>query len=362
MRMQSCLVLVAAGLHLAPPLAGQAPEQASQPALKFGGDFRVRYEHTARGNGAAALGREVIRFRLGATYSPQPDVTVRARIATGDPDDPNSTDVTAGSFVNDLAFALDLASVELSRPTWGAFAGKFTNPFLTTELVWDGDVNPQGAGGRLRVGRSGGVTATLTGMYFVLDAQPGDTSSDMGGAQIAVNTTAGTDWRFTAAAGYYDYRIRSLANAGSGDTRGNRLAPGNTGYLSDFDLFDALLMVDYTGLGARLPLRFVGDYVHNGGASDLNTGFGFDAYLGRTQGPGDIRARYGYARVQTDAILAAFAHDNVTLGTNSEIHTLAVDFVPRASTYLNATVYVYAPHEPAGVFQTRLRLNAMVTF
>lgn len=344
-------------------LCAPAAQAQSAPQLRFSGDFRVRYEHTARGNGASALGREVVRFRLGATYAPQPDLTVRARIATGDPDDPNSTDVTAGSFVNDLAFSLDLASVELSRPNWGVFAGKFTNPFLTTELVWDGDVNPQGVGGRLKVGNSGGVTATLTGMYFRVDQQAGDSSSDMGGAQIAVNAAAGGAWRFTAAAGYYDYRIRSLANASlSGDVRGNRLAPGNADYLSDFDLFDALVLVDYTGFGARLPLRFVGDYVHNGGANDLNSGYGFDVYFGRAQSVGDIRGRYGYAQVETDAVLAAFAHDNTTLGTNSEIHTLALDFVPRASTQLNATVYVYAPHEPPGVFQTRLRLNAMVTF
>ena len=188
---KSVSLLAGVVVSLAPAALAQAPTQTPSD-LRFGGDLRVRYEHTARGNGALALGREVVRFRLGATYSPQPDLTVRARIATGDPDDPNSTDVTVGSFVNDLAFSLDLAAVELSKPTWGVFAGKFTNPFLTTELVWDGDVNPQGAGGRLKLGTAGGVTATLTGMFFVVDQQSGDTSSsDMGGAQVSVATAAG---------------------------------------------------------------------------------------------------------------------------------------------------------------------------
>ncbi|HET9383743.1 MAG TPA: putative porin [Gemmatimonadales bacterium] len=355
-------LVVLAVVCLAPAGLAQTSAQ-TQPSLRFGGDFRARYEHTARGNGVPALGREVVRFRLGATYAPQPDLTVRARIATGDPDDPNSTDVTLGSFVNDLPFSLDLASIELSRPKWGVFAGKFTNPFLTTELVWDGDVNPQGAGGRLNLGKSSGSTATLTGMYFIVDQQAGDTMSDMGGAQIAVNSGARGSWRFTGAVGYYDYHIRSLVNASvSGDVRGNRLAPGNTAYLSDFNLFDAVLMVDYTGFGKSLPLRFVGDYVHNGGANDLNTGFWVDLFLGSTQRTGDVRGRYGYAQVETDAVLAAFAHDNTTLGTNSETHTLSLDLVPRANTLLTATAYIYAPLEPPGVFQTRVRLNAMVTF
>ena len=351
-------VWVAAGLFAVRPVAGQAPA-----ALRFSGDFRVRYEHTNAGNGLPSLGREVVRFRLGATYALQEDITVRARLATGDPDDPNSTDVTLSSFVNDLTFSLDLASVEVNRPKWGAFAGKFTNPFLTTEVVWDGDVNPQGAGGRVKLGKAPGINTSLTAMYFIVDQRANDSTSDMGGAQIMVNAGPGKNWRVTGAGAYYNYRIRSLTSASpSGDVRGNRLTPAGTLYLSDFNLIDGLVIVDFTGFKQRFPLRFVGEYVHNDGAADLNTGFSADVYAGRTGSAGDLRARYGYAQVETDAILAAFAHDNTTLGTNSDTHTLSVDVTPRANALLTATVYYYRPHEPAGEFQTRLRLNAMVLF
>ncbi|MGH7538490.1 MAG: hypothetical protein ACREMF_07650, partial [Gemmatimonadales bacterium] len=82
--------------------------------------------------------------------------------------------------------------------------------------------------------------------------------------------------------------------------------------------------------------------------------------------PGETRWRYGYAVAETDAILAAFAHDNTTLGTNSETHTLAVEAVPIAGMVLNGTWYVYRPHQVAPgarrQYQTRLRLNALVTF
>jgi hypothetical protein len=349
--------LVAAGLCVVRPAQGQTP-----PALRFNGDFRVRYEHTSAGNGAPSLGREVVRFRLGVTYPLRQDLLVRARLATGDPGDPNSTDITLGRFVDDLAFSLDIASVELNRPRWALFAGKFSNPLLSTELVWDGDVNPQGLSGRVTVGKPGGVTGTLTTLYYVVDQQVGDTSSDMAGAQFVLKGSAGAQWQVTAAAGYYDYRIRSLYNTDAGDIRGNRRVPGNTAYLSDFDLLNAVVTVDYTGFGERLPLRIVGDYVHNSGANDLNTGWEADVYLGRVTRPGETRWRYGYAVAETDAVLAAFSHDNTTLGTNYKIHTLAVDAVPVAGTLVTGTVYVYSPNQPAGVFQTRLRLNAMVTF
>lgn len=351
-------LVVAAGLFAARPGQGQTP-----PALRFNGDFRVRFEHTSRGNSAPNLDREVVRLRIGITYPLREYVVVRGRLATGDPGDPNSTDVTLGKFVDDLAFSLDIASVELNRPRWGLVAGKFTNPLLSTELVWDGDVNPQGLSGRVTLGKPGGVTGTLTALYFVVDQQVADTGSDMAGAQFAVKAKAGAQWQVTAAAGYYDYRIRSLFNTDAGDIRGNRRIPANTAYLSDFDLLNALVMVDYAGFGERLPLRVVGDYVHNSGASDLNTGWEADVYVGRVTRPGETRWRYGYAVAQTDAILAAFGQDNTTLGTNYEVHTLAVDGMPIPGVLLTGTLYAYRPHEAAvRQYQARLRLNAMVTF
>lgn len=348
-------------LQTAMVASGQAQDP---PKLRFNGDFRVRYEYTTTGNGSLSLGREVVRLRAGITYPLRNDITVRARLATGDPGDPNSTDITLSTFVDDLAVSLDMASVEITRPRWAAFAGKFFNPLQYTELVWDGDVNPQGVAGRVIVGDKAKVSGTLTGLYFIVDQQANNLSSDMAGGQLTVSAPAGTAWKLSGSAGFYDYRIRSLTAAGSGDVRSNRLGPGGTAYLSDFNLLDLLVAVDYSGLGERYPLRLVGDYVHNSGASDLNTGWGVDAFLGKSARPGDLRYRYGYGMTETDAVLAAFSHDNTTLGSNYEIHTLALDAVPIAGFFLNATLYYYRPHQvtAARTYQKRLRLNAMVTF
>jgi hypothetical protein len=339
-------------------------QDPAPPRVRFNGDFRVRYEYTTTGNGSLKLGREVVRFRAGITYPVRDDITVRARLATGDPDDPNSTDVTLSSFVNDLTVSLDVASIENTRRRWAAYGGKFFNPLQYTELVWDGDVNPQGVAGKVMLGDATKALATLTGLYFIVDQQVNNLSSDMAGGQLTVAVPAGTKWKASASAAYYDYRIRSLSAAGAGDIRSNRLAPGGAAYLSDFDMLDLILALDYSGLGERYPLRLVGDYVHNSGASDENTGYGVDAYVGRSARKGDLRYRYGYGMTETDAVLAAFSHDNTTLGTNYEIHQLAVDAVPIAGFFLNATLYYYRPHlsTPTRTYQKRLRLNAMVTF
>ena len=359
----------AAALSVALGLSAFALPAGAQTAtgVRFTGDFRVRYENTSQGNGALSSSKEVVRLRAGITYAAREDVLVRARLAAGSGNDPNSTDVTLSQFVNDLEMSLDIASVEVNRRHWGALGGKFTNPFFApTELVWDGDVNPQGAAGRLVVGNPAAVTGMLTALYFIVDQQSGSTGSDMGGAQLTLRATPDSAWRVAASAAYYDYRLRSLVNADPGDIRTNRLAPGGARYLSDFDLLNAAVTVEHLGLGERWPLRLVGDFVHNRGAADRNTGWQADLYVGRAQRPRDWRWRYGYAVVETDAVLAAFSHDNTTIGTNTETHTVALDAVPLGGLLLNATWYVYRPHAVAPAaqreFQNRLRLNATVTF
>jgi hypothetical protein len=337
------------------------------PAFKFGGDLRLRYENTSDGNGALSTSKGVVRMRAGVSYPLREDLTIRARLATGSANDPNSTDITLSQFVNDLEVSLDLALIELSHPHWGAVGGKFINPFFTaTELVWDGDVDPQGVSGRVVLGNPTGVSATLTGLYFIVDQQSGGTGSDMAGGQITLRAVPDSSWRLAVGAAYWDYRLGILTNADAGDIRTNRLIPGGERYLSDFNLVDAVISAEYTGLGEHLPLRVVGEYVKNTGADDLNTGWEADLYLGRSQRPGDLRGRYGFALVETDAVLAAFSHDNTTLGTNTETHTLAVEAIPVSGLLLNATWYLYRPHEVAvgapREFQSRLRLNAMVSF
>ena len=346
--------------------AASAPAQ-TQPALRVTGDFRVRYENTSQGNGALSISKEVVRLRAGIAYTLREDVLVRARLATASGNDPNSTDVTLSQFVNDFETSLDVAAIELNRRHWGAVAGKFTNPlFAPTELVWDGDVNPQGLGGRLTAGDPSRVAATLTGLYFIIDQQTGGLGSDMGGAQFTLRAAPDSAWRLVASGAYYDYRLRSLVNADAGDIRTNRLVPGGGRYLSDFDLIDAALTVEHLGFGDRWPVRVVGNYVTNTGADALNTGWQGDVYVGRVQRPHDVRGRYGYAVVETDAVLAAFSHDNTTIGTNTETHTVAVDAVPMSGMLLNATWYLYRPRVVAPgaprELQHRVRLNATVTF
>ncbi|HXV61267.1 MAG TPA: putative porin [Vicinamibacteria bacterium] len=351
----------------APAAQAQAPDPH---AWKFSGDVRVRYERTTnqeQGDIPDRLeprNRGVGRFRAGATKKFNDMIEFGARLTSGDPDDPNSTDVTFGDFADALTVSLDRLYIALNHR--GAFltGGKFANPFLTSELVWDGDVHPQGAGGSYTFSGLDKVTPKFTGLYFIVDESTIDPDSSMWGAQVDVPIRPSADWSIRLSGAYYDYTINSLIRADAGDIRGNRLTEDGRNYLSDFNLFDVVGLIDYRGFGARYPFRFHFDYVKNFGNADDEDGFGFDAFLGPQSSRGDLRYRYGYSQTYQDAVLAAFSHDNTTYATNYRQHTLTLDYLLYDKMQLNATYYIYKRLETDGPndWITRLRLNALVSW
>lgn len=350
--------------------------EAQTDPLNFSGDFRLRLERTTRQevhnqNQPGVRDprtREVVRFRFGMNKKINGLFNFGARIATGSPDDPNTTDITLGDFVNDLTISLDRVYMEMAYKNLFLTGGKFANPFLTTELVWDGDVNLQGVGVSYTFGGSKKIIPKITGVHYIIDEQTNNPDSYMVGGQMQLAIRPGPNLSLTLAGAYYDHKIRSLANAKSDDIASNNTTANGTAYLSDFDLVDVIAVVEYRGLGERYPVRFVGDYVKNRGAAVAeDAGFGFDFYLGQASKKKDLRFQYGYAELETDGALAAFTHDNTTIPTNYQQHTLAVDYVVVENTTLTLTWYLYRRDKvvPAGAendFFSRLRLNALVKF
>lgn len=355
----------AAQLAVAPVTAALA---SSPPRLAISGDVRVRYESNFGDADAVDRNRGVVRARLRAAFAVNKWLTVGGQLATGDPNDPNTTDITLSSFDNKLQASLDQAYIRAKLGHLQIDAGRIAQPFTRTELVWDGDVSPQGVSAAYSAALGGGANIKATGLYFIVDEAAGGPDSSMVGGQIGLDFSPSSQLKLEVAAAYYDYTLNSLAGGDTGDFRSNRLV--GTRYLSDFNLLDVIGAINWQGLGARWPVRIVGDYVHNYGAADgENSGFGVDLIVGRASKPHDWRFTYGYAQAETDAVLAAFSHDNTNIATNYLQHTLAVDYTVTPNLILNATYYRYRPKNPlysGGNLPTdwlnRLRLNALVTF
>lgn len=349
----------------APAVAGQAAEAPSR--LDVSGDFRLRYEGNFGNDATGSWERGALRARLGATYAATEALTVGARLATGDPDDPNSSDVTLSNFADDFDVSLDLAYAALDLGSAKLWGGKFLLPFTRTDLVWDGDVNPQGLAAAWRR-HVGDATLRLSGLYFIVDQSVAGSDSSMVGGQLGLELPVADALKFDVAVGQYDYSLGSVAGADAGDFRSNLIGPDGR-YVSDFDLFNVVAGVSYGGI-QRWPLKLTGDYVINRGARvPGDTGYSIELAAGQSRARGDWRFGYGYSQAEVDAVLAAFSQDNTTIATNYRQHTLFAAYNLRDRIVLDAVWYRYRPYDAAhaglnapGDWLDRIRVHVLVGF
>jgi hypothetical protein len=309
-----------------------------------------------------------MRGRLRANYAINSWLSIGGQLATGDPGNPRTTDITLTGFDNKLTVSLDQAYMRVRLGKFQIDAGKIANPFIRTDMVWDSDVSPQGASLGYATSLGAHANAKATAIYFMVDEAATGPDSIMIGGQVGLDVSPSSDLKFELAAAYYDYSLRSVAGGDSGDFRSNLFLNGR--YRSDFNLVDVIGAVNWNGLGGQWPVRLVGDYVKNlSAATDEDSGFGIDLIVGRTSKPHDWRFSYGYAQVETDAVLAAFSQDNTNIATNYVQHSLALDYTVTPNLILNTTFYRYRPKSPhnAGTndpkdWLNRLRFNALVNF
>src|SRR5688572_10711439 len=153
--------------------------------LQLASDFRLRYEGNYGDADARDWDRGVLRARLRASYAVSDWLTVGGELATGDSNDPNSTDVTLSNFDDDLEVSLSQAYATFDFGNLDVWGGKFPLPFARTELVWDGDVNPQGVSGVYRLPFANGSSLRLSSLYFPVDHSIVGTDSSMVGNQLA---------------------------------------------------------------------------------------------------------------------------------------------------------------------------------
>jgi hypothetical protein len=336
-------------------------------AFDLSGDFRLRYESNFGDRDARNRDRAVLRARLRGSYTLTPSLTVGAQLTTGDPDDPNSSDITLSNFDDDLDVSLDQIWL---RGRWSGLeltAGKIPQPFVRTDMVWDGDVSPEGLSATFRHPLGDNIDFKAAGLYFIIDESVAGKDSSMIGGQVTGAFNGSGPLSVAVSVGYFDYRLNSVAGGDAGDFRTNRFANGR--YLSDFNLLDVIAKGEWTGFGSRWPVKLTGDYVRNFGATRGSEGFSLFGTAGRLSERGDVRFGYGYAEVGTDAVLAAFSEDNTTIATNVMQHNFSFDYALSSHLILNGTFYRFTPKSAidAGMnapddWLNRLRINLLAEF
>jgi hypothetical protein len=275
--------------------------------ISFSGDVRVRAEPFFGGPTDQSLDRA--RARIRARFNAVADLGSQFRagitLASGDVNDPTSTNTNMTGFYTRKAIALDQALT--------LTAGKFRYPWFNTELTWDKDLNPEGAAESLGFKLDTPVLKRIAFVGFQLPFAEiaGTSSTDKRiaqqityGGQVQTMWALGPRVTLSAYSGFYDFRgadaiAVALARASSKNpqTPFTGLLPLNSGnpvqdstytttattiitvngtayptgvsavtnaqFASKFALFDNIAKIDINTGHERLPLSFIGDYVQN---------------------------------------------------------------------------------------------------
>ena len=286
--------------------------------ISFSGDVRVRAEPFFGGPSDHSLERA--RARIRARFNAIADLGSQFRagitLATGDVNDPVSTNANLTGFYTRKAIALDQAFVEFNPKDFKPLtltAGKFRYPWFNTELTWDKDLNPEGAAESLGFKLDNPLLKRIAFVGFQLPfAEVAGTSPTdkriaqqiTYGGQVQTSWALGPRVTLSAYSGFYDFRgsdsialALSRASSKNPQTPLSGLLPLNSSspvqnslytttastiitvngtayptgvssvtnaqFGSKFALFDNLAKIDINTGHERLPLSFIGDYVQN---------------------------------------------------------------------------------------------------
>jgi hypothetical protein len=186
--------------------------------ISFSGDVRLRAEPIFGGPSDESLDRmrARIRVRFNALATLNDQFRTGITLASGDVNDPTTTNQTLTGFYTRKAIALDQAFVEYNPKGFRPLTltgGKFRYPWYNTELTWDKDLNPEGAAETLAFNLNTPVLKRIALVGFQLPfAELAGTSSKRIAQQITYGGQLQTSWvlaprvKLSAYTGYYDFR------------------------------------------------------------------------------------------------------------------------------------------------------------
>ena len=168
--------------------------------------------------------RTRLRARLGTDISLGDGFNAGVRIATGEsnsPTSPNQTFGASGGNFSKYSLWLDRAFISYDAgPGDGEeltfLGGRFDNPFMSTEIMWDEDIGFDGLALRGKVRMNDEVSTFFSGGYFPVyntdfnfasnqTAKFESTDKWLSGAQFGIEWKIATDLTAKVSVAYYDY-------------------------------------------------------------------------------------------------------------------------------------------------------------
>jgi hypothetical protein len=325
-------------------------------AIRFSGDLRFRFEsfdNQGFDNALEPPGRRRLRIRarLALDGALGKNFDWGLKLATGIFTDPITTNQTLTDFFERKPFALERAFLRYDSKTETIgvelIAGKFEPPYRRTQMVWDDDVNVEGAAESVYFNSK----SALRRFKFVAFQLPFNEAA-VGKDGLLLGGQAQTDWQLSKVVsanvnvGYYAWQrpdqiviglgaAQTQVNGGlfngaglTGAQNGvlgttNRVIRNDqgiaTGFVAGFHLLDVLTNVSWQA--GKYPITLTFDYVRNmtGRVSDEKNGVWIGGQIGQPKERGDWLVNYYFARIEQDAVLVPFNFSDI-LASNSRVH------------------------------------------
>lgn len=364
--------------------------------LKWEGDIRLRYQASRFPEGNApeqvfnSFGQNIsnttqdnqafrMRARLGLNAKITPAISGGVQLTTGNTNNPVSTTQTLGQYENKYSLVLDRAFLKIhsdeTLPWLSASAGRIPNPWFSTDLVWNDNLNFEGAA--LHVDPNAQTSRQLRpfvtlGAFALQSIEQSSSVSARNkwlfGAQTGVEWIKDTNSRAKIGLAYYDYRnihgVPSTTYPGEFDQtapgfrqKGNTLfdinpyAPSAVwGLAADYHLLNLTAMADLN-VYDPVHVMLTGDYVKNIGfnRSEILARTGLDVepqtvgYMARVAVgmptmllKNDWQVFLAYRHLEADAVLDAFTDSDFHLGgTNNKGFILGGQYGLDKNTWLS---------------------------
>lgn len=315
-------------------------EPATRPRVTFQWDFLARYD----GISHLRLRSDIDRWRfevrpeLGLAFSDRFRVAARAVGDYGT--DANEDNLRNFDNYQSRAASLDRLYLEAKPGPVTLLAGKFGMPLVSSEMLWDKDIQSPGAAVAWEI-PAGSSRVTLAAAGFANPQLHGDHTRVVAGQAVWRRGDAAR-FALEAAAAYWHYDVRDL------DPRYlrqnyTRVDKGRLVYLSDYHLVDLLLRARFP-LGP-VPVTIALDGIHNfGSPTDEKNAFEATAAFGRLGTPGQWRFFYTFQWIERDALPGAYNTDDWWFHTWARGHRIGAAITVLPSVFVQGAV----------VFQQRL--------
>jgi hypothetical protein len=368
---------------IAKDMADSAANQPAGPSwlenLNFAGDLRLRMERDGFSGSARpdskADNRARFRLRFGVIKTWLDDqMEVGFRLASGSDNNPITTNQTFETNFEKHPVWIDRAYARYAprcAPGLTVIAGKMANPLVSTDMIWDTDVNPEGAWVQYKP-KFGDVSPFVNvGMWSLSErVQHKHGLDDVSGGGTAVDYTlvnatlmsyqAGVDWqiqkdvKWTLAATYYDFSgygqtySRAGGNTETTETLTSPLGATSTyKRVSDFRMIDMISQLSWKlcDLNWSAYVDIVHNCADNVAVADYrgqDNGYAAGLKVGQNKKKGDWSVAYKYAWIEANCTPGAF-NDSDFNGTNRRGHVIGGVYNLTDDLTLGLTVFLTEP-------------------